>query len=312
MKVEPGPLPADWLRLFLRMPLQGPDGPFDLELALGVERGAFVAIAGPSGAGKTTLMRLIAGLARPSEGTLRVGDETWCDTVGRIHLPTRKRSIGVVFQDYALFPNMSVRGNVEYAIGRRPDAGWVDELLRLVRLERLQDRSPEALSGGQRQRLALIRALARKPSILILDEPLSALDPALRGELQAEVLRLHRRFGTTTLMVSHDTAEIVRMADRLVRMDAGRIVFDGHPLAACGADASIAGIRVIGQHLDGPDALGRARVLVDGRTVEVRYRDAQPGPDRAETVLLVADEVQVRRGIFAGAGVEGVDAGTAR
>ena len=296
MKAEPGSLPAGWLRLRLRMPLRGPDGPFELELSLGLERGSFVALAGSSGAGKTTLLRLIAGLARPAEGTLRVGDETWCDTTGRrIHLPTRKRSIGVVFQYYALFPNLSVRGNVEYALGRRPDADWVDELLQLVRLERLQDRPPGVLSGGQRQRLALIRALARKPSILLLDEPLSALDPALRSELQAEVLRLHQRFGTTTLMVSHDIAEIVRMGDRLVRLDVGRIVSDGHPLAAFGADAPIAGLHVVAQHLDGPNALGRTRVLVDGRAIEVHCRGAAPGPDHTGTVLLVADEVQIRR-----------------
>jgi len=282
-----------WLRLSMRMPLQGPSGRFELDVALEAERGAFVAVTGPSGAGKTTLMRLVAGLARPAEGRLSVGGQRWCDTSGRVELPTRRRSIGYVFQDYALFPNMSVRGNVEFAAGRRRDRAWIDELLRLSGLYGLRDQRPDWLSGGQRQRLALIRALARRPAILLLDEPLSALDPPLRRELQNEVLRLHRHFGTTTFMVSHDPAEMLRMADRLLRLDAGHVTFDGAPLVACGSDAAGRGLGVVAEHMEGPDAEGWSSVLVDGRLRRVRYRDRDARLPSAAPVLLSADEVRV-------------------
>lgn len=282
-----------WLRLSMRMPLHGPDGPFELDVALDVGRGAFVAIAGPSGAGKTTLMRLVAGLERPTEGRLTVGGEAWCDTRARVHRPTHRRSIGFVFQDYALFPNMSVRGNVEYAAGRRHDPRWIDELMRLSGLQQLEGRHPDSLSGGQRQRLALIRALARRPAILILDEPLSALDPSLRRGLQDELLRLHRAFGTTTLMVSHDPAEMLRMSERVVRLQAGHVVFDGTPVAGFGGEAGSTGLALAGTHVDGPDADRRASVLVDGRLRRVRYRPGCAAPAPGEPVLLRVDEVRV-------------------
>lgn len=289
----PDPSAQPWLRLSMRMPLHGPDGRFELDVSLGIARGAFVAVAGPSGAGKTTLMRLVAGLERPAEGHLRVGGDTWCDTRARFELPTRRRSIGFVFQDYALFPNMSVRGNVEYAAGRRHDRTWIDRLMRISGLQRLADRRPDTLSGGQRQRLALIRALARKPAILLLDEPLSALDPALRRELQDELLRLHAASGTTTLMVTHDPAEMLRMSERVVRLEAGRVAFDGTPAAACGGDAGTHRIALAAEHVGGPDADGRASVLVDGRLRRVRYSEGCVLPPPATPVLLSVEEVRV-------------------
>ncbi|MDQ2083781.1 ATP-binding cassette domain-containing protein [Xanthobacteraceae bacterium Astr-EGSB] len=280
----------------MRVALNGAAGRFALDLAVGIERGSIVAIVGPSGAGKTTFLRLIAGLARPDAGRLCVDGEVWCDTGARLHLPTQRRRLGFVFQDYALFPNMTVRGNVEYALGRSASRGAADDLLGLVALERLQNAYPDRLSGGQKQRLALIRALARRPWLLLLDEPLSALDPVMRRQLQGELKRLHATFGTTTLIVSHDTSEILRLADRVLRLEEGRIVYDGTPVGALGIEEADAGISLVGEHVEGPDADGRARVLLDGRIRRVRYHAGVSPPAPGDLVVLRIDEVEAVRG----------------
>lgn len=267
------------LDLDLRRSLAGAAGPFDLRLNLTVEQGSFVVLAGPSGAGKTTLLRLIAGFDRPDAGVIRFAGEVWsCATTG-VFVPVRKRPIGFVFQDYALFPNMTVLGNIEYALGQRAERREATRLLELVHLGGLASARPARLSGGQKQRLALIRALARRPKLLMLDEPLSALDPVLRRDLQDELRRLHREFGTTTLMVSHDPVEIARMADRVVRLAAGRIVFDGCAPRAFAADAAALNLRAT--LLSPATASGEATILLDGRPLVVslppQARGLEPG-----------------------------------
>lgn len=200
---------------------------FTLALDLTLPSGSFTALAGPSGAGKTTVLRLLAGLERPDSGRIVVDDAVWCAR-GR-WLPPQRRAVGMVFQDYALFPHLTVRENVAFGAGN--DRQLVDELLEISGLGPLAARRPASLSGGQRQRVALARALARRPKLLLLDEPLSALDPAMRAELQNELAQLHRRFALTTVMVSHDTAEIFRLADRVIRLEDGAIAADGTPAA---------------------------------------------------------------------------------
>lgn len=264
--------------LSLSKGLNGPSGMFDLQIDLRIGQGEFIALAGPSGAGKTTLLRLLAGFDRQVEGRIAVEGKLWLETASRRFLPVRKREIGFVFQDYALFPNMSVLGNVTYALGRRADPAKALRLLEQVRLAGLAAARPAQLSGGQKQRLALIRALARRPKLLLLDEPLSALDPAMRAQLQDEVLRLHQTFGTTTIMVSHDMAEIAKMADRVLRLEAGRIHFDGPPAGAFAATSN--GLRARGVLLAPPDATGEALVLLNGEATRLRLPDAdalQPG-----------------------------------
>lgn len=282
------------LELLLRIGLNGPAGPFQLDVAASIDRGAFVALTGPSGAGKTTLLRMLAGLTRPDHGVLRVKGATWLDTAARIDVPTRRRTIGFVFQDYALFPNMTVRRHLDYAIDAR-DAARVDDLLRLARLERLADAYPARLSGGQRQRLALIRALARRPTLLMLDEPLSALDPAMRAELQDEIKRLHRQFGTTTILVSHDASEILRMADRMIRLDQGRVVFDGTPAQAFGLSTGPDGFHKDGVHVSGPDAAGDATALIDGESWTLRYGKHPPPLAPGDAVRLHFREADVSK-----------------
>jgi molybdate transport system ATP-binding protein len=208
--------------------LQGATGRLDLEVGAAIASGSFVTLFGPSGAGKTTVLRMLAGLADPDSGRISVNGDCWFDSARGIRQPPQKRGIGFVFQDYALFPNLSVRDNIAYAAPKN-DAGWVDELLDLTQLTALQNRKPDTLSGGQKQRVALARAIARKPALLLLDEPLSALDAQARSQLQDDLLRVHQRLGVTTLLVSHDLGEVFKLSQRVLRLENGRIVQSGPP-----------------------------------------------------------------------------------
>ena len=191
-------------------------------LDLDIADGEFLTLLGPSGSGKTTVLRMIAGFERPTAGTvsLRGRDVTAA--------PPFDRDVNTVFQDYALFPHMSVRRNVEYAlrIAKVPRAQRREramEALATVRLDGLADRSPAALSGGQRQRVALARALVGRPSVLLLDEPLGALDLKLREQMQVELQQIQRAAGITFVLVTHDQDEALTLADRIVVFDAGRV-----------------------------------------------------------------------------------------
>jgi iron(III) transport system ATP-binding protein len=188
----------------------------------------FVCLLGPSGCGKTTLLRLIAGLAAPDGGNMRL------DGVELARIPARLRGFGIVFQAYSLFPNMTVADNIGYGLrirGAPADAvkARVAELLDLVQLQHLAARYPFELSGGQQQRVALARAVAVDPKLLLLDEPLSALDAKVRLELRAELRDLQQRLGILTLMVTHDQEEALSLADRIVCMQAGRVAQIGTP-----------------------------------------------------------------------------------
>ncbi len=209
--------------------LRGAQGPFELHLAFTIPKGQFVVLNGASGTGKTTLLRMLAGLETPDDGRILVDGETWFDRNERVCVPPQKRSIGFVFQNYALFPSMTVRRNLEFAAGRRKDPR-VDMFLSMIELKELQYRYPEELSGGQQQRVALARALIRQPKILLLDEPLSALDEAIREKLQDEILRLHKELKLTSILVSHDRAEILRMGDRILAFQEGRLTSEGSPI----------------------------------------------------------------------------------
>lgn len=203
--------------------LHGANGTMDLDVDLTIAKGDFVALAGQSGSGKTTLLRILAGLEEAS-GTLRIDDEVWMDD--NTLLPVQKRNIGFVFQDYALFPNMSVEENLLFV---NKDKHLAQHLLEMTELDTLKNRLPNTLSGGQKQRVSLCRAMMNRPKLLLMDEPLSALDPVMRTKLQNEILSLHKEFGTTTIMVSHDPSEIYRLASRVIVLNFGEIINDGLP-----------------------------------------------------------------------------------
>jgi putative spermidine/putrescine transport system ATP-binding protein len=195
---------------------------------LAVERGEFVSFLGPSGCGKTTTLRMVAGFETPSSGAIRIDGQ---DVVG---LRPNQRKVGMVFQSYALFPNMTVAENVAFGlkVAKRPAAetrARVTEMLELIKLPALGGRYPYQLSGGQQQRVALARALAIKPRVLLLDEPLSALDAKIRVSLREEIRAVQRQLGITTIYVTHDQEEALSMSDRVVVMNEGRVDQIGTP-----------------------------------------------------------------------------------
>ncbi|MBS4241267.1 molybdenum ABC transporter ModABC, ATP-binding protein [Campylobacter vulpis] len=211
------------LEFCLKHAMKGIEGLINLELDICLNQGEISAIFGESGAGKTTLLKILAGLITPQKGFIKVENEVWFDSKKKINLAPQKRRIGFMFQDYALFPNMSVRENLAYATKNQRK---IDELLELINLKELAHSRPKELSGGQAQRVALARALAKEPKILLLDEPLSALDFKMRSHLQEELLKILKHFKTTTLLVSHDLAEIYRLSERVLELKGGKIAKD--------------------------------------------------------------------------------------
>ena len=200
-----------------------------MEISVSILEGSILAVTGPSGAGKTTLLRQIAGLVRPQNGHIQYQGKLWLDTNSKINLPTQKRNIGFVFQDYALFPHLTVRENLAFGLEKGTDAAIVEELIDSIELRQLADRKPYQLSGGQQQRVALARALVRKPDLLLLDEPLSALDHSMRGNLQELILKFHQQYGFTMIIVTHDLGEIFRLANQVIVLENGKIMRQGTP-----------------------------------------------------------------------------------
>jgi len=281
------------------------------DVSLDIAGGELVALLGPSGCGKSTLLRIMAGFIRQSEGRV-LFDEAAVD-----HLPANRRGVGIVFQNYALFPHMTVRQNVAYGLQaqhwpRDKIAPRVEAMLDLVHMQQFGERLPRQLSGGQQQRIALARCLAIDPKVLLLDEPFGALDKNLRLDMQIEVKRLHRDYGITTVLVTHDQDEALSMADRIAVMNRGRIeqvasptdIYD-HPatlfvnqfvgttnlipgklvdVGATGCDVAVAG----GKLLAAP-ALG----LIEGMDVMVSVRPEQWRMQAATTDAALAGTVKM-------------------
>ena len=196
-------------------------------VSLDVLPGTAAVVLGPSGCGKTTMLRVIAGLEVPDSGQVLL-DGTTVSSAGRAHVLPHQRKLGFVFQDLALWPHLTVRQNLDFVLGSmtlsRPEQDRrAHDALALVRIEELARRFPHQLSGGEQQRVALARAIVREPRVLLLDEPLSSLDPELRAELRSELARLQRALSLTTVYVTHDREDAAALADRLIEMRAGRI-----------------------------------------------------------------------------------------
>ena len=188
-----------------------------------ISGGDFICLVGHSGSGKTTLRRILSGLLTPDEGVIRVGGKTWFDSTARINLKPQQRSIAYMFQDLALFPNMTVAQNIGYA-QRAHNPTHINELLDIFGMKGLATQKPGKLSGGQKQRVALARALASSPQILLLDEPLSSIDQEMREALQSEILKAHEYLNSTSIMVTHDLPEARRMANEIIKIKNGLIV----------------------------------------------------------------------------------------
>ncbi|MFM1768343.1 MAG: hypothetical protein RJA22_872 [Verrucomicrobiota bacterium] len=281
-------------------------GGFEVEadLRLPAGRPGVTVLLGPSGCGKTTVLRCVAGLDRPQEGRIEFAGETWCDAATGTWVAPAARGVGMVFQDYALFPHLTAAGNVAYGLRgaaasarEREVSAWLEQF----GLAGLGGRRPRELSGGQQQRLALARALAARPRLLLLDEPLSALEPALRGELRAGLRRWLAEAGIPVLLVTHDREEALALGDELVVMLAGRLRQAGPVLDVLNrpADGDVA--RLVGVETVQP---GRVLAVADGlATVEAGAARlvALAGPEmgagmpallciRGEDVILQAEE----------------------
>lgn len=220
----------------IKKSLNGANGAILLEITTQIQSGDFISIFGKSGAGKTTLLRLIAGLEVADCGRIVVDNEVWFDSDKKINLPPQRRKIGFVFQDYALFPHFSVYKNLAFGLKDKRKSHKIDEILSLMELENLSHRYPHELSGGQKQRVALARALISNAKILLLDEPLSALDNEMRVLLQDEIMKLHRHFGLTTILVSHDISEIFKLSNQIIHIKNGKIIKQGDINSILGAD----------------------------------------------------------------------------
>jgi ABC-type Fe3+/spermidine/putrescine transport system ATPase subunit len=228
--------------------------PLDLQ----VPDGSFCAMLGSSGSGKSTLLRIVAGLEVPDGGAVRIGNRDVTST------PVEKRNIGFVFQNYALFPHLSVRANVTYGLKAQRVRGAeanrrAENMLTLVGLKGYGDRSPKQLSGGQQQRVALARALVTNPDLLLLDEPLSALDRKIRGDMQREIKRIHHETGLTTIMVTHDQEEAIDLGDKVLLLDQGRVQQNEAPEALYRTPRN----RFVAQFL-GAHHVGRGTIRTDG------------------------------------------------
>lgn len=199
------------------------EGEHILDIDVSIQNNELIAIFGLSGAGKTTLLRMIAGLMKPDKGVIAIGDNVVFDSNRKINLPPQQRNVGFMFQDYALFPNMTVEQNISFGQNKIKDKPYIDQLIETFGLNTLRKCKPSRLSGGQKQRVALARSIAKKPDILLLDEPLSSLDDTMRRSLQDEILKAHQLFGATTLLVSHDKEEVKRMSTHILHINNEKI-----------------------------------------------------------------------------------------
>jgi len=251
--------------------LQTSDGLTLLDVSLEIERGEIVALYGNSGAGKTTILRLIAGLTEAKKINTQFEVEVWDDSEKKFFLPVQKRSVGFVFQDFALFPNFTLRENIAYALGKKQDQELVDELIETLELGSLQNSKPSKLSGGQKQRVALARALARKPKLLLLDEPLSALEDELRNKLQDYIIHLHKKFELTTIVVSHHLPEVYKLADKIFCLEKGRIIKQGVPQEVFGAQKFLDKFKVDGEiiSIEKTDLIYEVNILSGQQIVKV-------------------------------------------
>ncbi|TDB60009.1 sulfate/molybdate ABC transporter ATP-binding protein [Arundinibacter roseus] len=265
-------------------------GPMQLDLSLTLQSGSITALTGPSGAGKTTILRILAGLIKPQQGYIHWKNETWLDTKKGVWKSPQNRNTGLVFQDYALFPHLTIKQNIAFGLNPADDSTRVDDLLEEMELSQLAHQKPQQLSGGQQQRVALARALARRPPLLLLDEPLSALDRGMRQRMQDFLLEIHQKYQQTIVLVTHDPAEIFRMADQVVELEQGKIKTQGTPEAVftsqyLPADGNALLAEVLSCHVEADGVTVKA--LIDQRIHTIRLSVGQAAELRPGSLFLL-------------------------
>ena len=277
------------ININIQKALLGSQGEMQLTVKLNIKEHDFVAISGKSGSGKTTLLRILAGL-ETAHGEISVEEESWLNNSKSLAVQDRK--IGFVFQDYALFENMSVEKNLLFV---NNDKKLAKHLLELTELSAFSSRLPRTLSGGQKQRVSLCRAFMNKPKLLLMDEPLSALDSQMRLKLQQDILKLHKEFRTTTIMVSHDPSEIYKLSNRVLVLENGQIIQDGEAKDILLQTQGSQKFSLNGELIDiiKADVIFVAVVAIGQQIVEVVL-------DKSEVeVFKIGDKVQVSTKAFA-------------
>ncbi|MBI2820702.1 MAG: ATP-binding cassette domain-containing protein, partial [Acidobacteria bacterium] len=269
-----------------------PGGPcIRASLRIPADQSHVAIVFGPSGSGKSTLLRCLAGLERITRGRISFDGVLWSDADGGIMVPPQQRSIGYVFQDYALFPHLTVRDNIGYGLKRLPKGERAERIRRMLQLLELQDfepRRPAELSGGQQQRVALARALVRRPRLLLLDEPLSALDAPTRLRLTWEMDKLLRKLAVPVVLVTHDWSEALALGDELIVMSGGKVLQTGPPAEVFSRPAHLEVATAVGVETLAVGSVGRRdRGLVELQVGAVRLYAADPGFDAAEYYVCI-------------------------
>ena len=272
------------IKLSIKKRLKGAEGLFDLSIDVNFPENEISVLTGPSGAGKTSILRMISGLMKPDHGMIKVGNESWFDSEAKVDLKPQKRRVGYVFQEYALFPNMTIHENLKFALLKGQDEQIINDLLHIMGLAELKNEKPINLSGGQKQRVALSRSIVQLPNLLLLDEPLSALDRTMRIQLQDYLFEIQKKYALTVIMVTHDISEIFKLATHVIAIENGRVVKAGSPQDVY-AEYNVSGkFQFTGEVIDiqYQDFLMIITVLIGNHAIRVigdesEHRDLQKG-----------------------------------
>ncbi len=280
------------ITIHLQKELLAVNGKMQLDINLNIEQGEFIALYGNSGAGKTSILRMIAGLMEADEGEIIINEKKWYDSKKKINLKTQERKIGFLFQDYVLFPNMTVEENLLFALEKKQNRQIVSELIELMELGGLRNIKPEKLSGGQQQRVALARALVRKPEILMLDEPLSALDTSMRSKLQDYILRVHQQYKLTTILVSHDVGEVIKMANRIFIIENGKVTKEGNPIDVFSSKKVSGKFQFSGEviNIQKEDVIYIVTILIGANIVKIVAEEAEANAMNIGNKVMVASK----------------------
>ncbi len=278
--------------LSLHKGLHTAQGTMPLDIDITITKGQFVTLYGESGAGKTSILRMLAGLLSPDQGKIVVNESIWYDSTTKTNLKPQQRKVGFMFQDYALFPHMTVRKNLEYALSKNQDSGSIEELIQMVELGDLQHQKPSTLSGGQQQRVALARALVQQPEILLLDEPLSALDTKMRLKLQDYILKVHQQYNLTTILVSHNIGEIIKLSHQVHILEKGNIVKSGTPTEVLTSHKMSAKFRFTGEviAIQQEEVVSIVTVLIGNNVVKIIAQESEIETLNIGDTVLVASK----------------------
>lgn len=280
------------IELDVRKKLHGAEGPLHLRLKVEIPIGECVVLHGPSGAGKTSTLRILAGLLTPDSGRITVNRKNWYYPAQRKSLSPQERSIGFVFQDYALFPNMTIRQNLAFALPEERPQRDIDELLEVCGLSELSGQLPTHLSGGQQQRVALARALVQRPDFLLLDEPFSAQDDALRPQLRGLLKRTHQSLGCTTLLVTHHLGDIFALADRVIQLNYGQIIANSTPAETLLKEARQSSFQLFATVLLVDQQM--ATVSAQGQQMQIPIPEGKPlHPGQLVTLTFKGEQVEI-------------------